>query len=97
MDRKAANYIVCMHSTSNHTALSIHERLLFARRSQRAADFHLATLLAAMAEGRHFLELGYCSLVNYAELALELTPRTTRELLLLGRRLPGLPIVSASL
>ena len=97
MDRKTSNYIAYMNSMPNDTALSIHERLLSARRSQRTADFHLATLLAAMAEGRHFLELGYCSLVNYAELALELTPRTTRELLLLGRRLPGLPVVSASL
>jgi hypothetical protein len=76
---------------------NIHERLLAARRGQRKADFQLAMLLAEMAEGRLFLELGYCSLVNYAEQVLELTPRTTRELLLLARRLPGLPVLSASL
>ena len=35
--------------------------------------------------------------MNYAEQVLELTPRTTRELLSLARRLPGLPVLSASL
>ena len=76
---------------------NIHERLLAARRGQRKADFQLAMLLAEMAEGRLFLELGYSSLVNYAEQVLELTPRTTRELLSLARRLPGLPVLSARL
>ena len=71
--------------------------MLAARRGQRKADFQLAMLLAEMAEGRRFVELGYSSLVNYAEQGLELTPRTTRELLSLARRLPGLPVLSASL
>lgn len=86
-----------MDTTLHSTAMDLHERLLTARRGQRRADFQLAMLLAEMAAGRLYLQLGYWSLVNYAEIVLELTPRTTRELLVLGRRLPDLPHLGASM
>ena len=78
-------------------AMSLHERLLAARRGQRRADFQLAVLLAEMATDRLYAELGYSSLSNYADVVLELSPRSARELVALGRRLPDLPHISARL
>ena len=86
-----------MNSNRHSVATSLHERLLAARRGHRRAEFQLATLLAEMDTGRLFEALGYASLADYAEVVLELSPRTARELALLGRRLPDLPVISSKL
>ena len=86
-----------MDSNLHSVAMSVHQRLLTARRGHRRAEFQLAILLAEMDTGRLFEALGYASLANYGEVVLELNPRTARELALLGRRLPDLPVISAKL
>ena len=86
-----------MDSNLHSLAMSVNERLLTARRGHRRAEFQLAILLAEMDTGRLFHQLGYPSLASYAEVVLELNPRTARELAALGRKLPGLPFVTSKL
>jgi hypothetical protein len=78
-------------------ARALDARLVAARRAQRAAEHQLALLLAEMAEGELYRVLGYISLENYAFVALELTWRTARDLLRLGRCLPDLPVMNAAM
>ncbi len=56
------------------------------------AERELAVLLAEMADRGHFLDLGYASVSQYAELKLQLEPRKTRGLVRIGRALPELPV-----
>ena len=74
-------------------ATDLHEALLDALRTHQAAEHRLATLLFRMQQDNHFLELGYCSLGNYAKQALDLETRKTRALLQLGRALPHFPVL----
>ena len=82
---------------TNERAKELHARLLSARRQLRRAERELALLLAEIADEEHFRALGYVSLTEYAAATLELSARQTRDLLLLGRRLPGLPVLDKAL
>lgn len=78
-------------------AFSLHDQLLAARRDQRRAEFKVATLLVEMADAKLYAALGYASLLNYADLALGLSPRVARDLLALGRGIVDLPILATAL
>ena len=78
---------------TNERARELHARLLSTRCQLRRAERELALLLAEIADEEHFRALGYVSLAEYAAATLELSARQTRDLLLLGRRLPGLPVL----
>lgn len=78
-------------------AQSLDQRLMAARKAQRGAEHRLAVLLAEFADGGFFRVLGYASLGQYAMGALELTSRTARDLLRIGRCLPDLPVLDAAL
>ena len=72
-------------------------QLCAARQAHRIAEHRLATLLTEMAAGGGFRLLGYASVEQYAAAGLELTARVTRDLLRVGRALPNLPTLAASL
>ncbi len=55
----------------------------------------MAVLLAQLADTRGHVELGYASVGEYAEVALELSRRAARDLVRVGRALPRLPALSA--
>ena len=74
-------------------AHDVHQRLLDARRDHRQAEHTLAHLLAELANGELYLELGYLGYPSYAEEVLDLTHRQSRDLLHLGRALPDLPVL----
>ena len=78
-------------------ALALSERLVAARCSQRRAEFELAVLLAELVAGEHFRPLGYASMEEYASIVLDLTARQARDLLRIGKALPGLPKLQATL
>lgn len=78
-------------------AMALHNRITGARSSQRRADYVIATLLVEFAEGRLYRQLGYASVINYADVALGLSPRVTRDWLALGRAIVDLPVLSAAL
>jgi hypothetical protein len=89
-------YLVFM-DTDRSRAQAISDRLVATRRAHRRAEHQLATLLAELAEGRLYTLLGYASLDEYAETVLDLSPRQFRDLLRIGRALPKLPTLAASL
>ena len=78
-------------------AHALHQQILDALRVQRSTELTLARLLRSMADERLYEMFGYGSVRDYAERALDLDARRTRELLLLGKRLPDLPGVEAAL
>lgn len=78
-------------------ARQVSDQLLAARRRQRQADHEVARLLVEMADDELFRALGYARLVEYTTQVLELTPRVTRDLLRLGRRLADLPRLDAAM
>ena len=53
--------------------------------------------LAELWEDGLFRPLGYASVEEYSAAVLDLTARQTRELLRIGRALPGLPLLSATM
>ena len=68
----------------------LHEDILVAVRTHRHAEHQLANLLARLEKGRGYTLLGYASLGEYAQVALQLEPRKARALAQLGRQLPVL-------
>jgi len=78
-------------------ARALHEQILGTLKAQRTTEVALARLLRTMADKRLFVPFGYASIRDYASNELDLEPRRTRDLLLLGRRLPDLPKVEAAL
>ncbi len=72
-------------------AWALDARILAAHARLAQAERDLALLLAELAEQRHFLELGFASVADYAQVRLQLEPRKTRALLRIGRALPELP------
>ena len=78
-------------------AESLHERLRQAVLVQRRATRETALGLAEMDRTRLYRELGYAGLAEYADRALHIGPAKSRQLALLGRRLPTLPILDQAL
>ena len=78
-------------------AAQIHERLLDNRRIHRQAEHELAVLLAELADRRLYAELGYASVFDYADRALDIPARQARDLVRIGRHLPELPTLAAAL
>ena len=75
----------------------LHARLVAAAKAHRAATGAMAVGLADSADTRAFVTFGYATLVDYAVAELDLTPREARDLLGLGRRIRGLPAITAAL
>ena len=74
-------------------ALELDRRILETHALLSRAERDLAVLLAEMADRKHFLDLGYANVGQYAELKLSLEPRKTRGLVRIGRALPDLPVL----
>jgi hypothetical protein len=83
--------------TDVQRARVLSDRLVAARSDQRRAEHRLARLLAELADADLHHALGYASVGEYAAEVLDLCPRQARELVRLGRSLPGLPILDAVL
>ena len=81
----------------NAEAQSLHQRLLAQRVAHRQAEYQLAVLLAELADRRLFAELGYASVGEYGMAVLDLSKRTTRDLVRIGRRLDELPALAEAL
>ena len=73
----------------------IHAQLLTALRQRRAAEHAAALLLRQVADESLHHALGYASIYDYAEQALDLTVRQARGLLQIGGVLPSLPTLDA--
>ena len=93
--QKTACYIVFM-KTDLDRATALSERLVAARRHHRRAEHSLAVLLTELATEELFRPLGYVSLEDYAGSVLEISARHARELVRIGRALPGLPKLAAT-
>jgi hypothetical protein len=72
-------------------ALELDRRILEAHALLARAERDLALLLAELADKKHFLDLGYANMGQYAQVKLQLEPRKTRGLVRIGRALPDLP------
>lgn len=75
---------------------NIHVELWRARRANRASEHTLAILLLRLQASGLFTERGHSSVVQYAEVELDLAPRQTQELIALARRLRALPALDAA-
>lgn len=69
----------------------LHLRLREARRLHQQAECVLATLIFELETSRRYTERGHTSVVAYATAELDLTPRQTRDLLLVARHMRTLP------
>ena len=74
-------------------ALELDKRILETHALLSRAGRDLALLLAEMADRKHFLDLGYANLCQYAQTKLQIEPRKTRGLVRIGRALPDLPVL----
>ncbi len=74
-------------------AQDLDRRILETHALLSRAERDLALLLAEMADRKHFLDLGYANIGQYAEVKLSLEPRKTRGLVRIGRALPELPVL----
>ena len=74
-------------------ARELDRRILETHAQLSRAERDLALLLAELADRKHFLDLGYANVRQYAEVKLSLEPRKTRGLVRIGRALPGLPVL----
>jgi hypothetical protein len=74
-------------------ARDLDRRILETHAQLSRAERDLALLLAELADKRHFLDLGYANVRQYAEVKLSLEPRKTRGLVRIGRALPDLPVL----
>ena len=72
-------------------------RIQDVRAVMASAERDLSLLLAEMADKKHFLDLGYANVGQYAEIKLSLEPRKTRGLVRIGRALPELPRLDRAL
>ncbi len=77
-------------------AHQIHAELLTALRQRRAAEHTAARLLRQVADESLHHALGYASIYDYAEQALDLSVRQARGLLQIGGMLPSLPALDAA-
>ncbi len=77
-------------------AHQIHAELLTALRQRRAAEHAAARLLRLVADESLHQALGYASIYDYAEQALDLSVRQARGLLQIGGMLPSLPALDAA-
>jgi hypothetical protein len=82
-----------MHSEHHSLteARELDRRIRDVRAVLASAERDLSLLLAEMADKKHFLDLGYAHVGQYAEVKLSLDPRKTRGLVRIGRALPELP------
>ncbi len=74
-------------------ARDLDRRILETHAQLSRAERDLALLLAELADKRHFFDLGYANVRQYAEVKLSLEPRKTRGLVRIGRALPELPVL----
>jgi len=77
-------------------AEDLHARLLVARENVRRSERDMALLLAEMADGRHYLDLGFASVQAYAESTLDMTRRLATHFVRIGHRLRDLPEIDAA-
>ena len=88
-----------MQAVHHHLAeaLELDKRILETHAQLSQAERDLALLLAEMADRKHFLDLGYANVGQYAEVKLQLEPRKTRGLVRIGTALPDLPLLDQAL
>ena len=77
-------------------AHQVHAELIAALRQRRAAEHTAARLLRQVADESLHHALGYASIYDYAEQALDLSVRQARGLLQIGGMLPSLPALDAA-
>jgi hypothetical protein len=77
-------------------AHQVHAQLLAVLRQRRAAEHSAARLLRQVADESLHHALGYASIYDYAEQALDLTVRQARGLMQIGGMLPSLPALDAA-
>ena len=77
-------------------ARQLHERILTARATHRSSFRDIAVGLAEFTR-EALLELGFASVFHYALRVLDLKTKRVREALRLGRSLPDLPVLDASI
>ncbi|MDP2310847.1 MAG: HNH endonuclease signature motif containing protein [Pseudomonadota bacterium] len=73
------------------------DRIVLACRAQLQTAHSLARLLVELVDGGHLRALGYATLAEYADTALDLDPRVARDLLRIGRKLDELPVIDAAM
>ncbi len=78
-------------------AAALHEQLLAAHGAKALAEREFTLLLGAVAEGRHFVELGYASVHDYAAAFFRLSARQTADRLRVAKALPNLPELDAAI
>ena len=88
-----------MHAVHHQLAEAreLDRRILETHAQLSRAERDLALLLAELADKKHFLDLGYSNVRQYAEVKLSLEPRKTRGLVRIGRALPDLPVMDQAL
>jgi 5-methylcytosine-specific restriction endonuclease McrA len=88
-----------MHAVHHHLAEArdLDRRILETHAQLSRAERDLALLLAELADKRHYFDLGYANVGQYAEVKLSLEPRKTRGLVRIGRALPDLPVMDQAL
>ncbi len=69
----------------------LHTQLRLARGAHQQAEYALATLLFELHRSRRYSERGHTSVIAYGEAELDLTPRQTRDLVFVAKRLAALP------
>jgi hypothetical protein len=69
----------------------LHTQLRLARGAHQQAEYALATLLFELHRSRRYMERGHASVIAYGEAELDLTPRQTRDLVFVAKRLAALP------
>ena len=74
----------------------VHAELIAALRQRRAAEHTAARLLRQVADESLHHALGYASIYDYAEQALDLSVRQARGLMQIGGLLPSLPALDAA-
>ncbi len=84
-------------SNEQQRAAALHQRIQQLVRLERRAMRELALGLARMQRDKLYRQLGYAGLVEYGEQAFGFSPSKTRQLALLGRKLPDLPTLDQAL
>ncbi len=80
-------------SLPSDRARALHDQLVEAWACRQRAEHQAARLLATIADEGVHAELGYLTVAEYAAVVLDLGRRQARDLLRIGRALPGLPVV----
>ena len=84
-------------SDSTSQARDLHRRIRRLVTIERRSMHDLALGLARMHAGRLYRQLGYAGLVEYGEQAFGFSPTKSRQLALLGRKLPELPALDRAM